>query len=209
MKNTMRLTWRGHSCFKLEKDGYAILFDPYRDGSVPGYGPLREEADQVICSHEHRDHTASDLVQLRKADTPNPFTITFVECPHDDAGGSLRGMNRIAVLDDGAMRIVHFGDIGCMLTAEQLKAIGKPDLVMIPVGGFFTMEPEGILKLLDQLQPRIVIPMHYRNGALGYEKIGTLEAFASKRTDILHLNSNTFEFGPDTPACTAVFTYEG
>jgi len=209
MSKNFRLTWRGHSCFKLEKDGYIIVFDPFRDGSVPGYAPVREEADLVICSHDHRDHTAAELITIRQNGKSNPFIISGIECPHDDAGGSLRGMNRISVLESDVLRIAHFGDIGCPLTQEQLAKIGRLDAAMVPVGGFFTMEPEEIQAMLEQLQPKIVIPMHYRNGELGYEKIGTLDAFLKYRTDVRYLNSNTYDFDSDTPAMTAVFTYEG
>ncbi len=139
MSEQVKITWHGHSCFKIEDEGFSIVIDPYLD------------------------------------DKESPFDLTLVACPHDDEGGMKRGMNMIHVLDNGSLRIAHFGDIGCPLNDAQREKIGKLDVAMLPVGGFFTMEPDGIEELIEQLQPRIVIPMHYRTEEFGFPVIGTLD----------------------------------
>ncbi len=209
MSKTVTLTWRGHSCFKLEQDGYSIVVDPYEDGNVPGYAPLRDEANQVICSHTHGDHNYVEAITVRETEQANPFQITKVACPHDDAGGTKRGMNLIHVFDNGELRIAHFGDIGCPLNEEQKKALDHLDVVLVPVGGHFTMEPDGIEAMVEDLQPRVVVPMHYRTETFGYPVIGTLDAFLKYRTDVVKYETNILELTPDMPAQTAVLAYQG
>ena len=107
----MKLTWIGHSCFKIEKDGFVILTDPYGDGSVQGLAPVRETADLVLCSHEHGDHNARDLVKLEEG-KKNPFTIETIQTYHDDAKGAKRGPNQIFIIDDGGKQDCSSGRSG-------------------------------------------------------------------------------------------------
>lgn len=209
MSKIVTLTWLGHSCFKLVQDDYSLVLDPYEDGNVPGYAPLRNEANQVLCSHTHGDHNFVKAIAIQETAQENPFQITKVACPHDDAGGTKRGMNLIHVLDNGEMRIAHFGDIGCPLNPEQKKALGHLDVVMVPVGGYYTMEPDGIEAMLEELKPRVVVPMHYRTETFGYPVIGTLDAFLAYRKDVVRYETNTLELTPDMPEQTAVLQYLG
>lgn len=80
----MKITWIGHSCFKVEKDGFTIMLDPYEDDSVPGLTPVREKANMVLCSHEHGDHNARNLIEMVD-DAENPFHIDVIDTYHDDA----------------------------------------------------------------------------------------------------------------------------
>ena len=204
------LKWRGHSCYKVSCEGYSILFDPYEDGKVPGCGPVRETVNEVLCSHEHGDHNFRGAATIEDNGAKNPFTITTVTCPHDDAGGSKRGMNTIHILDNGSLRVVHFGDIGCPLTEEQRAAIGKADAVMVPVGGYLTMEPDGICELMEQLSPRVIIPMHYRSESFGFPVIGTLDAYLEKaKGNVCRYDTNTLVLTEDTPEQIAVLSYLG
>ena len=116
MGPSIHLTWHGHACFTLAAEDYRIVLDPYGDESVPGLPPLRLAAEQVLCSHEHRDHSARETVALSGCDTPCPFVITAADCFHDEEGGALRGPNRIHVLEYGGIRIAHLGDVGHSLT---------------------------------------------------------------------------------------------
>lgn len=175
----IRLTWLGHSCFKVEKDGFQVLFDPYSDGAVPGYGPLRAEADLVLCSHGHKDHNAAELVTLRQGACGNPFEITKIQTYHDDTEGSQRGEDIIHILDSEGMRVVHFGDLGCELTEEQKRQIGSPDVILLPVGGYYTIDAGQAKAVADGVNPRVVIPMHYRKGEVGYPVLGTVEEFTA------------------------------
>ena len=202
------LTWRGHSCFEVSSDGYTIVFDPFGDDVVPGYANLRLKANEVLCSHEHKDHNFREAVRIERTDTLSPFRITCVDCPHDDENGAKRGMNRIHILDNGTLRVAHFGDIGCSLSERQLETIGKLDAAMIPVGGFYTMEPAGMAELMEKLNPRVVIPMHYRSETFGYPVIGTLDAYLELvKGNVVRVEDNRFVLTKDTPAGTVVLTY--
>ncbi len=197
----MKLTWIGHSCFKIEKDGYTILTDPYGDDSVPGYAPVRETADMVLISHEHADHNARDLITLTQG-KENPFTITYIDTYHDEVQGAKRGPSRIYILDDGENRIAHLGDLGCELTPEQAEQLKGLDAVLIPVGGFFTIDASQAAALIKELNPRIAIPMHYRDDQLGfgYETTQTVDVFLSKVPDARVLSVSTIETTEEQPA---------
>ena len=104
----MKITYLGHSCFKIESQDYSIVLDPYQDGKVPGYLPIRETADQVLCSHGHGDHCGVENVTLRSGGT-SPFTVEAIETWHDGQQGALRGQDTIHILDDGQCRIAHLG----------------------------------------------------------------------------------------------------
>ena len=172
----MKLTWIGHSCFRLEEDGFTILFDPYEDGSVPGLAPVREEADLVLCSHDHFDHNAADLVTLRTGGT-NPFSITEIPTYHDEKQGALRGLNVIRLLEKDGRKIVHFGDIGCDLTEEQKEMLSGADLVMIPVGGYFTVDADMAAHIVQSIEAKTVIPMHFRDRSFGFDVIAPVDDF--------------------------------
>lgn len=97
----MKITYLGHSCFRVESQGWAIVLDPYGADSVPGYRPVQETADQVLCSHGHRDHGAVEQVTLRQGGA-SPFTVEALDAWHDDQQGALRGPDTIHILDEAS-----------------------------------------------------------------------------------------------------------
>lgn len=172
----MRLTWIGHSCFRLENGTYTVIFDPYGDGTVPGLGDIQEEADLVLCSHEHSDHNAKEKITQIMGGI-SPYKVTEIQTFHDDQKGTLRRNNTIYMLDDGTYKIAHFGDIGCDLTREQAAILSNLDAAMIPVGGFYTIDARTAKKMTDIIQPKLVIPMHYRGKNFGFDVLDTVDAF--------------------------------
>lgn len=150
----MKITWLGHSCFKIESHGYAVVLDPYQDGRVPGYLPVREEADQVLCSHGHGDHCAVECVALRQGGV-SPFAIETIDTWHDGRQGALRGPNTIHILDDGQCRVAHLGDLGCELTGEQKDRLRGLTALMIPVGGHYTIDAVQAAELAGELAPAV------------------------------------------------------
>ena len=197
----MKITWNGHSCFTLSTaDGTAVL-DPYADLSVPGYKPLKLTADLVLCSHGHSDHNGSQCVAL--SGKPCSITVETIASWHDDAEGAKRGDNTIHVLGTEGMRIAHLGDLGCELSAEQINLLQDLDVLMIPVGGFFTIDAEQAAEIIRQLQPRVVIPMHYRQGIHGYPVIATVRKFRALCTNAVDYPDNSMTVDADTPAQTA------
>ena len=198
----MKLTWYGHSCFLIETEAGSLVFDPYAPGSVPGMSlpPLR--ADAVVCSHEHRDHGYAAGVTLTGREPG--FTLRSIPCFHDEEKGAKRGENRITVLEAEGLRVAHLGDLGHRLSAEQLAALGKLDLMLIPVGGFYTIGADIAAALVKTAQPRHCIPMHYRGRGFGYDVIGPVEPFLERRERVLRLECSSLELRPSPEPITIV-----
>ena len=188
------ITWHGHSCFSVEKDGYVIVFDPFKDGSVPGLKPLRLTADAVICSHEHHDHAGRECVTFSQSESVNPWQVTTLYSYHDNKLGRLRGVNNMTVLDDGLRRVAHMGDIGCMPDDDQLAALMDLDVMMVPIGGYYTMEPKDIHALIQKTGPRVVVPMHYRSDSrgFGYDVIAEADIFLKDVDNVIRFDGNSF-----------------
>ena len=201
----MQIKWLGHSCFLVTAEGYSAVFDPYADGSVPGLGPVRATADAVFCSHGHQDHSAAELVTLTGRGFP--LQVEELPCYHDDKRGLLRGKNTVRILHAEGMRAAHLGDLGHMPGKALLAALRGVDALLLPVGGYFTIDAAQARAVADAVGPRVVIPMHYRLGGMGYDVIGTLDAFTTLCNNVKTYDSDTFELRADTPAQTAVLTY--
>jgi len=170
----MTITWLGHSCFMLEEAGFRVLLDPYRE--VPGLPDIEIEADAVYCSHDHFDHAYTEKVRLTSGKV-NPFTVTEVHSFHDDKDGALRGNNLIRKFTAGGVSAAHLGDLGHPLSSEHLARLGKCDAVLIPVGGYYTIDAAGAKRTAEAIGANVVVPMHYRDGAVGFDVLGTLDAF--------------------------------
>ena len=176
----MRIQWLGQASFQITTtDGIAIRTDPY-DSSL-GFKLSSLPADIVTVSHDHFDHAAIDTVPgdpvvVRRAGEREVKGITFqgVESFHDDNQGLDRGPNIIFVFEADGVRVCHLGDLGHPLTKEQVQAIGRVDVLMVPVGGVYTVDATEATSVMAQLAPRITIPMHYRvNGlSLPIEGVG-------------------------------------
>lgn len=204
---SISLTWHGHSCFTIACGGYSIVVDPYAPGSVPGLPALSLAADQVLCSHSHSDHNAVDRVALRTDGPENPFHITSIDTFHDDAGGSLRGTDRIHIFEAQGLKVAHLGDLGCDLTPDQAKQLMDLDAILIPVGGYYTIDASQAKALTAALKPRVVVPMHYRSEAFGYPVIGTLDEYTKLCDDVVVLDSDTIEITKDTKPQTAILSF--
>lgn len=170
----MKITWYGHSCFKFmvktnNGDKITIITDPF-DKTKVGLTPPRVTADIVLVSHNHDDHNNA------KAINGDPFVVegpgeydikgVFVRgvySYHDMSKGEERGINTIYVIEAEGMKVCHMGDFGEKeLTSEQLDKIGNIDILIIPVGGTYTINGTEAVKIINQVEPKIVIPMHYQ-----------------------------------------------
>ena len=166
----MKLKWLGHACFELTLDnGKVLVTDPY-DDSV-GYPPLHVRADAALSSHGHHDHNWFDALEgdpiiLNAPGVRDIFgaTITAVPSFHDDAGGSKRGQNLIHVIEAEGLKIAHLGDLGHQPdTDEQRAALSNVDVMLIPIGGFFTIDTPAAVELIRAFKPRCAIAMHFAN----------------------------------------------
>ena len=161
----------GHAEFLIElENGMRIVTDPY-DASC-GYPVQKIAADAVLVSHGHHDHNAVENVTgvLHKVDKPGRYdlggaVITAIEADHDEAGGSKRGKTLLFVIEAEDLRVMHMGDLGHIPTQEQCAELGKADVLMIPVGGYYTIDAQTAVKTAERLQARVVLPMHYKTRA--------------------------------------------
>ena len=153
----MNITWLGHSCFLIESGGWRVVLDPYY---VETYPALHVDADEVLCSHSHRDHAFLEAVTLSgRRCAESPFAVETVSTFHDEKGGALRGENTIHILRAEGLTVVHCGDLGHELSEEQLKKIKGCDALLIPVGGYYTIDALTAKKVADAAAPRILVPI--------------------------------------------------
>ena len=203
--NSVNVTWLGHACFMLECDGYKLVIDPF--DKVDGYTTVSTSANEVICSHRHFDHCYVDGVELIDKGA-SPFEVTILESYHDEVGGKKRGSNNISVIKVGNIKLVHFGDIGCELNNDQLEAVSNADCIMIPTGGTYTLDSKQASDLCDKINPRIIIPMHYKTADYGFDVLQNVTEFTALRQNVVFINNNSITVcGDEAPFC-AVLTYK-
>ena len=168
----MKLKWYGHSCFALTyADGTAIVIDPF-DDSV-GYPLCDARADAVLCSHDHFDHNTSSPcgASHRSSRTAPPRAVGGVkirglDCFHDDAQGARRGRNIAFILEGDGLRVAHLGDLGHMPTPEMYEALRGVDILLIPIGGTYTITTPEAVEVIREVRPHTAIAMHFKNRAV-------------------------------------------
>ena len=165
----MLLYWNGHSEFLLESaDGFRVLTDPY-DAHV-GYPMKTVRADAVTVSHAHGDHSYTEKVSGSPMILTQPgvtrltptVSVSAIEADHDDDHGRKRGKTLLTVITMDDLRIAHLGDLGCLPDASQREFLRNTDILLIPVGGYYTIDAAQAAETVRLLQPRVTIPMHYR-----------------------------------------------
>ena len=194
MSDRVKITWFGHACFKLECGRHSIVIDPYKE--VPGYPELSLQAGAVFCSHTHHDdHGYVEAVKIVEEPGESPFSVSAVDCFHDPEGGTLRGKNKILIIEAAGKRIAHFGDLGHLLSEEQIQAVGACDVILIPVGGYYTIGAAAAKQVVDAVDPTVVIPMHYRKGNVGFDVLTERGDFLDLCTDrtIVSMDGSVFE----------------
>jgi len=199
----MKIRWLGHACFLMEsQSGTKIVADPF-DGSV-GYKIPKVEADAVTVSHDHYDHNYVEAVQgdptiIKEIGLHNvrDISVNGYASFHDEVKGEKRGENIIFAFDIDGIRVCHLGDLGHLLSKAQVGEIGKVDVLMIPVGGTFTLDAEGAVALVDQLSPKLVIPMHFATPAVNIP-IAPVDMFLERIGQGQYLESTHIEITPDT-----------
>jgi L-ascorbate metabolism protein UlaG (beta-lactamase superfamily) len=208
----MNVRYLGHSCFLVTSSkGSAVVIDPY-SARMP-YELPQLEPDVVLVSHEHHDHNAyyrfenNPMLVKRSHGFPSETELnierteeklTFLGMPsfHDDQEGRRRGPNTIWHWFWEGVHFAHFGDIGHLLSQAQVEELGRVDVIFLPVGGKETIEPSKASLLVNQLDPRIVFPMHYKTETLGdgplcefelsafTDKMGNVEDAASTAVEV-------------------------
>ena len=164
----MVIEWLGHSCFKITlKSGLRILLDPYNTDT--GYVPQEVEADVVTISHAHSDHNDLSHVKGNYTVVNSPGIYTFgeltiegLESWHDHSLGAHRGSNIIFLFSVRGIRLCHMGDIGCIPDDALFEKLCGTDILLIPVGGKYTIDAQEALAICEHLEPNIIIPMHFK-----------------------------------------------
>jgi L-ascorbate metabolism protein UlaG (beta-lactamase superfamily) len=203
----MDITYLGHSSFKLRGKTASLITDPF-DPKVVGLKYPSNEADIVTVSHNHPDHNQSQIIKNVRMVVEGPgeyeisgISIIGIPSFHDNKKGEERGLNTIYVFEIDGLRVAHLGDLGTDLTDEQVTALGSIDVLIIPVGGDYTIGPKDAVKIVGEIDPYFVIPMHYKVSGISSEfsklepvdtflkesglTVEKMDKFSLKREDIL------------------------
>ena len=204
----MKIKWYGHAAFLITSDqGTKIIIDPYEPGAFGGqlsYGKINDQADIVITSHDHADHNYTNGLPGKPQVVKGSGSQTIVGIPikgiatfHDASKGSERGANTIFTLTIDHIQLCHLGDLGHLLSDKQLAEIGPVDILLIPVGGFFTIDPIEATRVADQIKPKVLIPMHFKTEKCGFP-ITPLEDFLKGKTNTRRPKTNEAPFDKAT-----------
>ncbi len=178
----MEITFFGHACIRIRGKQKTVIIDPY-DEKVGKL--LRDlEADITLVTHDHFDHNA--VARLKQPgfviDGPGEYEIGGVSVigiatHHDDKGGAERGGNTMYVVEIDNLRLIHTGDLGHKLSQETLEEIGAIDVLMLPVGGIYTLDAKTAKEVVTQVDPWVVVPMHYKTADFGLKELTTVDDF--------------------------------
>ncbi len=176
----MDITYLGHSSFKLKGKTASVVTDPF-DPEMVGIKYPKQEADIVTVSHQHRDHNKTDLVSgARRVITGAGeyeimgVSIIGIQSYHDNKKGEERGKNTIYVIEMDSLRLCHLGDLGHDLSESTIDAIGRIDVLMVPVGGGFTIGPSEAVSVVQKIEASVTIPMHFQAEGLKSETFAEL-----------------------------------
>ena len=195
----MKIKWLGHATFLITSDtGTKIITDPYAPAEKLTYGEIKESADIVTVSHDHFDHSNVASVQgkpevARGNSVLKGIKFHGIPTYHDQAQGQQRGNNTIFCFEVDGLKICHLGDLGHQLTDKQVAEIGKVDILLVPVGGFYTIDSSMAGKTFDQLKPRVIIPMHFKTSKCAFP-ISGVDEFLKGKKDISRLDASEIEF---------------
>jgi len=179
----MIITWYGQACFKIQSGERSIVIDPFTKSI--GLIPPSIQADIVFVTHEHSDHNNIRAIkgEYFLINGAGEYEAKGIKAQgiasfHDNEGGSKRGPNTLYLIEFEGIRILHLGDLGQeSLEDRQVEEIGRVDILMIPVGGFFTIDAKQAVGIVQQMEPKIVIPMHYKVPGLTINELQSVGKF--------------------------------
>jgi L-ascorbate metabolism protein UlaG (beta-lactamase superfamily) len=201
----MKIKWNGHASFTIKaEDGTVFVTDPYDPagyGGVLKYAPVTDRADAALISHDHADHNYVDSLSgspqiLKGSGQVKNIQVKGIVTYHDESEGSDRGANMMFAFTIDGINICFVGDLGHQLSPEQVEAIGSVDLLLIPVGGTYTLDSEGAAKVVKSLEPKVVIPMHFKTDKCDLP-IAEVDGFLQKMTHVRRLEESEIDLSPD------------
>jgi L-ascorbate metabolism protein UlaG (beta-lactamase superfamily) len=206
------MRWLGHAAFLFTSPaGVRVLTDPF--GSSVPYPPLSVECDAVTVSHEHHDHNEVGVVRgpakilrglegqevKRLSEKVGDVSFRTVPSRHDGEGGAKRGKNAIFVIDVAGLVVVHLGDLGHELSPDTVSEIGRCDVVLVPVGGHYTIDAKAAASVIRSLQPKVAIPMHFNTKYIADWPISGPEEFLSLWPSVVkRLPAGEFQVSSET-----------
>jgi L-ascorbate metabolism protein UlaG (beta-lactamase superfamily) len=209
----MKVKWLGHACFLLtSRDGLRVITDPYSVGGGINYSPIKESADVVVVTHDHGDHNNVSAIQgkpevVKGSGTKAARGIQFKGIPtfHDTCQGRERGTNTVFRFTMDDVTLCHLGDLGHVLSTDQVKEIGAIDVLFIPVGGLFTIDAATANDVCEQLKPQVIIPMHFKTPKCAYPIAG-VDGFIKDKKNVRKVAGSEvqFECGKLPPAAEIV-----
>ena len=195
----MKVKYYGHAAFLITSNqGKRIITDPYKPGAfgAMSYGRIPDEADVVLVSHDHDDHNDSgglpgnpEVVRSPGKQSVHGIEFNGIATFHDSSSGKERGNNIIFTFTLDGITICHLGDLGHVLSQNEVEAIGAVDLLMIPVGGFYTIDSKEASQVAGQLNPSIIIPMHFKTGKCEFP-ITPVEEFTKGKANVKVMSSS-------------------
>jgi L-ascorbate metabolism protein UlaG (beta-lactamase superfamily) len=211
--SVVRIVWHMHSCFEVN-DTSTVVIDPH-DGRSIGVKPPSLRADIVLISHDHFDHNAVRVVKgdyvMIKDVTPRKVKGTEIRgmtAFHDDVQGEKRGKINVFQFTMNGIRFCHLGDLGHMLTKQQVEELGPIDILFIPVGGVFTINGSQARQLVRAIGPKVAIPMHFRVGGLSMSIHNADEFLSGLPEDKVVRVGNEIEFeAEDLPKETEYWVF--
>lgn len=197
----MKIKWLGHSSFLVtSEEGTKIVTDPYSVGGGISYAPINQSADVVTISHNHGDHNNDRAIKgnpqsIKEEGIRKAKGIEFKGIPshHDAIQGSERGGNIIFCFTIDCINICHLGDLGHILDHKQIADIGSVDILLIPVGGYYTIDYKQATTISKSLRPKVVIPMHYKTSKCGYP-ISKVDEFLKGKKNVRRLDLNEVDY---------------
>lgn len=187
----MLIKWFGHASFKITTGQTSIITDPFNEKL--GYPMFTREADVVTISHPHWDHVAAECIsgqpQIITENGPYHVNDIFIEgfsTFHDKNQGRERGTNTIYKIGAEGINLLHLGDLGHALSQDLIDKVGQVDILMLPVGGKFTVDADEAYEIVGSIKPQIVIPMHFQTPHLSFALAG-VEEFLSKFERVIKL----------------------
>jgi len=197
----MKIKYLAHASFLItSQDNTRIITDPYTVGQGIKYGAIKEKADIVTVTHSHGDHSNSKsipgdpvIVQETGSRTVKGIKIKGIPVFHDEAQGSKRGKNIVFCFEIDGLNLCHAGDLGHQLSPSQLAELGAVDILLIPVGGFFTIDAREASEVVKSINPRVVIPMHYKTSKADYP-IAPVDDFLKDKKNVKRSSASEMEF---------------
>lgn len=207
----MKIKWFGQAAFLISSDsGIKIITDPYAPNETLTYKEINESADIVTVSHEHFDHNNVAGVKGKPAVVKGTAEITgmkfkSISTYHDNNGGSQRGSNTIFRFEVDGIGVCHLGDLGHSLSDKQVAEIGKVDILLVPVGGNYTIDARVAAEVCTRLAPKIIIPMHFRNDRCPSFPVAGVDDFLKGKSNVTRLEVSEAEFKAGfLPAATQI-----